>query len=50
LLQCSQQSSHLGNDCPIMTVKGEADAEYRSRVHALEIYFPLYNMLYCILY
>jgi hypothetical protein len=28
-----------------MIVKGEADAEYRSRVLPLGIYFPLYNML-----
>jgi hypothetical protein len=28
-----------------MIVKGEADAEYRSRVLPLGIYFPLYNTL-----
>jgi hypothetical protein len=45
LLQCSQQSSHLGNECPIMIVKGEADAEYRSRVLPLGIYFLSDNTL-----
>jgi hypothetical protein len=45
LLQCSQQSSHLGNDCPIIIVKGEADVEYTSRVLALGIDFSLYNTL-----
>jgi hypothetical protein len=32
LLQCSQQSSHLRTNCPIMFVMGEADAEYTSSV------------------
>jgi hypothetical protein len=41
LLQCSQHCSHLGNDCPIIIVKGEVDGEYRSRVLAIVIYLPL---------
>jgi hypothetical protein len=32
--KCSQHCSHLGNDCPIIIVKGEADREYTSRVLA----------------
>jgi hypothetical protein len=41
LLQCSQHCSHLGNDCPIIIVKGEVNGEYRNRVLALVVYMPL---------
>jgi hypothetical protein len=46
-LQCSQQSSHLGTDCPIMIVMGKADAEYTSSVLALEIYTSRWYCEYC---
>jgi hypothetical protein len=32
--KCSQNCSHLGNNCPIIIVKGEADREYTSRMLA----------------
>jgi hypothetical protein len=49
LLQCSQHCSHLGNDCPIIIVKGEADGEYRCRVLAHIVYFALQCIIcgYC---
>jgi hypothetical protein len=43
--KCSQHCSHLGNDCPIIIVKGEADREYTSRVLAHIVYFPLQCMI-----
>jgi hypothetical protein len=39
--KCSQRCSHLGNDYPIIIVKGEADRKYTARVLAHIVYFSL---------
>jgi hypothetical protein len=51
LLQCSQHCSHLGNDCPIRIVEGEADTKYKGKVlgHWLYNYTAgLYDVQYVV--